>query len=162
MNRKMRRFRQLLDDGQNVEILKKNTNGTLALIDDEGFPYALPISYVFDDENRKIYFHSARAGHKIDVIRSNPNASFAIVDQDEIIPEKFTTCFKSVICFGTIQIVKDQSEIIAALDMLAQKYSPNVSSILRKEEINGSLKRVAVLEFDIQKMSGKQAIELTK
>lgn len=67
-----------------------------------------------------------------------------------------------MICFGTIQIVKDQSEIIAALDMLAQKYSPNVSSILRKEEINGSLKRVAVLEFDIQKMSGKQAIELTK
>ncbi len=158
MNRKMRRFRQKLSDEQTIEILERNTNGTLALIDDEGYPYALPISYVYDDG--KIYFHSAVTGHKIDAIRANPVASFAVIDQDEILPEKFTTCFKSAVCFGRIRILEDRDEMIAALDRLARKYSPNVSAELKEAEIAGAINRVTIIELDIEEMSGKQGKEL--
>lgn len=50
------------------EILKKELRGVLAVNGDGGYPYALPINYYFDGENNKIYFHSAKSGHKMDSV----------------------------------------------------------------------------------------------
>ena len=77
MFREMRRKRQLLPQEQALEILENNTSGVLALSGDGGYPYAVPMSYVYNDG--KIYFHCAKAGHKIDAIRSCDKASFCVV-----------------------------------------------------------------------------------
>ena len=66
--REMRRKRQQLSDAESIGILEKATSGTLALLGDGGYPYAVPISYVYD--NGKLYFHSAMSGHKVDAIRA--------------------------------------------------------------------------------------------
>ena len=55
--RPMRRIRQQLSDAETVGILERATSGTLALLGDNGYPYAVPISYVYADG--KLYFHSA-------------------------------------------------------------------------------------------------------
>ena len=60
MFREMRRFKQLLPQETAIEILNRNTSGTLALIGDNDYPYAVPISYVYIDG--KLYFHSAKRG----------------------------------------------------------------------------------------------------
>ena len=46
--------------------MRRGTSGVLALSGDDGYPYAVPISYIYDGE--KLYFHSARQGHKLDAI----------------------------------------------------------------------------------------------
>ena len=92
MDYKMRRFRQLLPEEETLDILKTGTNGVLALCGSDGEPYAVPVSYVY--AHGKLYFHGAGVGHKHDIIKENPRASFAVVRQDEIVPEKFTTYFK--------------------------------------------------------------------
>ena len=89
MFREMRRFKQLLPQETAIEILNRNTSGTLALIGDNDYPYAVPISYVYIDG--KLYFHSAKSGHKIDAIIKHEKASFCVIDQDHIVPEKYTT-----------------------------------------------------------------------
>lgn len=89
MFREMRRSKQQLPREVAVEILERNTSGVLALSGDEGYPYAVPMSYVYAEG--KIYFHSAKNGHKIDAIQRNEKASFCVIDQDQIIPEKYTT-----------------------------------------------------------------------
>ena len=94
----MRRKRQLLPQAESVAILEKMTNGILALHGDEGYPYAVPVSYVYADG--KIYFHSAMKGHKVDAIVRNEKVSFCVVEQDDIKPAEFTTYFRSVIVFG--------------------------------------------------------------
>ena len=66
--RNMRRKRQQLSEEESIGILQQATAGTLALLGDNGYPYALPISYVYDDG--KLYFHSAMSGHKVDTIRN--------------------------------------------------------------------------------------------
>ncbi len=63
----MRRNRQQLSEAESLAILEQATSGTLALLGDGGYPYAVPISYVF--ANGKLYFHSALSGHKVDAIR---------------------------------------------------------------------------------------------
>ena len=76
MFRQMRRKCQQLAEEESTAILQKATAGTLALLGDNDYPYAVPISYVYHEG--KLYFHSALAGHKVDAIRKCDKASFCI------------------------------------------------------------------------------------
>lgn len=158
MDYKMRRFRQLLPEEETMDILKNGTNGVLALCGSDGEPYAVPISYVYADG--KLYFHGAGVGHKHDIIKENPRASFAVVQQDEIVPEKFTTYFKSIIAFGTIKYAETREEIRHGIELLAKKYSPLETDEAVQAEIAASGKGMRVFVLEIEKITGKQAIEL--
>lgn len=95
MFREMRRKRQLLSKEDTQKVLYQGTSGVLAVSGDDDYPYAVPLSYVYD--GHKIYFHSAKAGHKLDSIVKNPKASFCVIDKDQIVPDEYTTYFRSVI-----------------------------------------------------------------
>lgn len=160
MFRKMKRIKQQLSDKESSEILKKNTSGVLALLADDGYPYAIPMSYVYD--NNKIYFHGSKTGHKIDAMKNYNKASFCVIDQDNIIPVKYTTYFKSVIVFGTIHIIEDEDKIKQAIQLLAMKYHPHDSKNHRTYEITKEWNSLCMMEFSIKHMTGKQAIEMVK
>lgn len=156
MQRNMRRFKQLLGEQAAKEILYNATNGVLSLSDSDGVPYGVPVSYVYDG-NKCIYFHSAVKGHKIDCIRANSRCSFCVVGQDMIIPEEFTTYFRSVIVKGSIHLVESRDEVMKGLLLLCAKYSPGVAP---DAEISKCIGHVAVLRLDIDCITGKEAIEL--
>ena len=155
--RPMRRNRQQLSNEESIAILEKATAGTLALLGDEGYPYAVPISYVYTDG--KLYFHSALAGHKVDAIRKCEKASFCVIEQDDVQPKKYTTFYRSVIAFGRIHIIKDEQEKLATARMLGNRYNPNDEDSLRQEMEKG-FSRMLMLRFDIEHLTGKEAIEL--
>lgn len=156
--RPMRRHRQQLSGEESIAILEKATAGTLALLGDEGYPYAVPISYVYN--GGKLYFHSALSGHKVDAILSCEKASFCVIDQDDVQPKKYTTFYRSVIAFGRIHIIEDEQEKLATARMLGNRYNPNDDESLRWE-MKG-LSRMLMLRFDIEHLTGKEAIELLK
>lgn len=160
MFREMRRKRQALSQEACAEILHRGTVGVLALAGDDDYPYAVPISYVYDGE--KLYFHSAKAGHKLDAIQREPKASFCVIDQDQIMPEEYTTYFRSVIAFGRIRILEDEEEKRAAIERLALKYAPDDSAENRRRAIDREWKPLCVLEMSIDHLSGKEAIELVR
>ena len=155
--REMRRKRQQLSEAETIAILRKGTSGTLALMGDNGYPYAVPISYVFADG--KIYFHSALEGHKIDAIRKCGKASFCVIARDDVQPKEYTTYYGSVIAFGQIHIVDDESEKLTTARLLGNKYNPNDDESLQKELEHG-LARMLMLRFDIEHLTGKAAIEV--
>lgn len=157
--RAMRRHRQQLSDEESIGILKKATSGTLALLGDGGYPYAVPISYVYNDG--KLYFHSAMSGHKVDAIRSCEKASFCVIDQDGVRPAEYTTYFRSVIAFGRIRIVEDEAEKLAIARILGNRYNPNQEEALQKELEHG-LARMLAIRLDIEHLTGKEAIELVR
>ena len=155
--REMRRKRQQLSDEESYAILQKATSGTLALLGDGDYPYAVPISYVFSEG--KLYFHSALSGHKVDAIRGCDRASFCVVAQDDVKPALYTTFFRSVIAFGRIHIVDDEAEKLAAARLLGNRYNPHQDEALQKELENG-LARMLVIRLDIEHLTGKESIEL--
>ena len=159
MFREMRRKRQLLSKEKSLAILEKMTCGVLALHGDDGYPYAVPISYVLHED--RIYFHSALSGHKIDAINGNEKASFCVIEKDEIIPEKYTTYFRSVIVFGKIHILQNEDEKREAIEILAAKYSPSQVEG-RKMEIDKEFKRLCIIELTIEHITGKESIELVR
>ena len=157
--RDMRRKRQLLSEEDSIDILTKATAGTLALLGDNDYPYAVPISYVYQE--RKLFFHSALAGHKVDAIRKCDKASFCVIDKDEVHPEKYTTFFRSVIAFGRIHIIEDEQEKQETARMLGNRYNPNNDESLQKE-IESGISRMLMIRLDIEHLTGKEAIELVK
>lgn len=157
MFREMRRKKQELSIEECKKILDRNTSGVLAVFGDEGYPYTVPMSYVFD--GKAIYFHSAKQGHKLDAIRSYNKASFCVIDQDQVIPEKYTTYFRSVVVFGWISIVTEEEEKQNSLSMLSKKYSPNDEEG-RLKEIDQLIAHTEMIRLELEHMSGKEAKEL--
>ena len=161
--REMRRKRQQLSEEDSISILRKSTAGTLALLGDNDYPYAVPISYVYADG--RLYFHSALSGHKVDAIKNHDKTSFCVIAQDDVQPEKYTTFFRSVIAFGRIHIIEDEAEKLATARMLGNRYNPNQEEALQKELENGLSRMLMIrfdIEFDIEHLTGKEAIELMK
>ena len=158
MFREMRRKRQQLTQAECVEILSRNTSGVLAVLDDNGYPYAVPLSYVYD--GNVLYFHCAKSGHKLDAIKYCEKVSFCVIDQDKVVPQKYTTYFRSIVLFGRASIVNGEEEIRTAIEKLAIKYHPTDSKENRDMTINKEYAAMCIVRIDIDHMTGKEAIEL--
>lgn len=160
MFRELRRKKQALSQEECTAVLNHGTSGVLALAGDDDYPYAVPISYVYDGE--KLYFHCAKSGHKLDAIRRNAKASFCVIDKDQIVPEEYTTYFRSVVVFGKIRILEEDGEKWTAIEKLALKYAPDDTLENRKEAIEKEWKPLCTLEMVPEHISGKEAIELAR
>ena len=160
MFRAMRRNKQQLSEEETLKILNEATNGVLALDGDHGYTYAVPLSFAYSDG--KIYFHAALSGHKLDAIKNNDKVSFCAVAQDKVVQETFTTHYKSAIAFGRIKIISDNDdpEKRRGPELLADKYSPDVSTESREREINGKMKALVVIVIEVEHLTGKVAREL--
>ncbi|MBR1993728.1 MAG: pyridoxamine 5'-phosphate oxidase family protein [Firmicutes bacterium] len=152
MFREMRRKDKMKTYEEAVQILGECTNGVLSVIGDDGYPYGVPVSYIYHDG--KIYFHCAGEGHKLDAIKADSRVSFTVVGADEIAPEKFTTMYKSVIAFGRASIIDTDEEKMAALNLIREKYSGNFP----KEGaayIEKFWDKTTVVVIEIEHMTGK-------
>ncbi len=160
MFREMRRKNQALPREDCAAILGRGTSGVLALSGEGGYPYAVPISYVY--HGGKLYFHCAKAGHKLDAIRREPRASFCVIDEDRVVPAEYTTYFRSVIAFGRIRVLEEEGEKLAAIERLAEKYAPEDTPQGRRNAIHREWAPLCMLEMSIDHLTGKEAIELVR
>ena len=158
--REMRRCKQTLERTVVEDILRRGSSGVLAVLGDDAYPYAVPLSYVYADG--KLYFHGAKEGHKIDAIRQHAKASFCVIDQDAVVPEEYTTYFRSVIAFGRMRILETDAEKRAAIEKLAVKYAPHDTAENRHAAIQREWASLCMLEMTIDHLSGKEAIELVR
>lgn len=160
MFREMRRKKQVLTLEENIQILNRGTSGVLAVSGDDDYPYAVPLSYVYHDN--KIYFHCAKAGHKMDAIARNEKVSFCVIDKDQIVQEEYTSYFRSVIVFGKARVLENEEEKRKAIEILAARYSPDQEEVHRMQAIDNEFNIVRMIELTIDHISGKEAIELVK
>ena len=158
MFRELRRKRQALSRADCEAVLSRGTSGVLALAGDDGYPYAVPLSYLYEDG--KLLFHCAKAGHKLDAVARCDKASFCVIDQDRVVPEEYTTYFRSVIAFGRIRVIGDDGERRSAVERLALKYHPGDTRENRNRYIDKEWAPLCMLEMTVEHLSGKQATEL--
>ncbi len=157
MFRELRRKKQLLPENLTREILAQGVTGVLGVSGDDGYPYAVPLNYAYAENT--IYFHCAKAGHKLDAIRRNDKVSFCVIDKEDIVPEAFTTYFRSVIAFGRAAEVTEDDEKLRAIRLLNRKYAPGLEE-KGENEIKKEWNILSIVRIGIEHMTGKQAIEL--
>lgn len=157
--REMRRSRQALTPEECAGVLERGTSGVLAVAGDEGYPYAVPLSYAW--RNGRVLFHCAVTGHKLDAIRRDSRASFCVVDQDEVVPKQYTTRYRSVIVFGRARVLDNPVEKLDAIRTLAEKYRPGHEEE-HQAEINSAWDRLVMVELAAERITGKQSRALAE
>ena len=185
MFRELKRKKQQLPMEECIRILKEEPRGVLSVLGDDGYPYTVPVSFVYtpgpgieeagaQTEGVKaeqlpagtlgtIGFHCAKTGHKIDAIRRNEKVSFTVVAMDEIMPKERTTKFCSVIVFGRARILEGEENLRRAANAVGAKYSSGYEE-LYKEETEDTIRRgtLCCVEITIDHMTGKIGKELLK
>jgi hypothetical protein len=150
-----RRNRVMKTSGDMEALLEKMPVGRLAVVTDDG-PYVVPVNYLFLEGS--IYFHSALSGRKMDALRADPRVCFLV---DEVGPQVIwdegcgiSQIYKSVVCFGRAEFVKDPTEKRRVLEiMIGKLVPPNYPlPVIEDQNVQGT----AVVRVIIEGMTGKE------
>lgn len=153
MFRKMRRFKQEVSQEECVDILKTEKRGVLSVIGDEGYPYAIPMDFYYDAEEKKIYFHAAREGHKMDAIKRCDKVCFTTWNRGFQKEGDWAWNVTSVVVMGRAELVSDTELANEKLRKLALKYYPTVEEV--EAEMQRDAHRVQMIAIRMEHMTGK-------
>ncbi|MCI7304270.1 pyridoxamine 5'-phosphate oxidase family protein [Ihubacter massiliensis] len=152
MDKGMRRSEKAMTREESMEVLEKAEYGVLSTISTDQTPYGTPMNFVYQDG--AIYFHCALTGHRLENLAANSSACLTVTDSVKLMPEKFNTQYRSVIVFGTVQVVEDQKEKRKGITAILKKLSPDYLKA-GEDYINSAFEKLHVLRLDIEKISGK-------
>lgn len=157
MFRPIRKKKNEIDVNAAQALLQNSRRGVLAVNGDDGYPYAIPVNYFYDTESQKIYFHGARAGHKVDALKACDKICFTVYGNEQIKEEAWAPFMQSVVVFGRCHLMEAGPKATALLKRFAMKYYPNEQ--LADEEIEHAGKAVQMFEIEIEHLSGKEIQE---
>ena len=143
-----------IDHSAAEALLQSNRRGIIAMNGDESYPYAIPINYFYDSDKRKIYFHGAKAGHKVDALKTSDKVCFTVYGNERIDESEYV---QSVVVFGRCRLLEAGPESIERLKEFAMKYYPDET--LADEQIARNGRATQMYEITIEHMSGKQVQE---
>lgn len=158
MFRPLRRKKRAITDEEARELLATCKRGVFAVNGDDGYPYAIPVNYFFDTEHDKIYFHGAKAGHKVDALKRDDKVCFTVYGNEWYQDGDWAPYVMSTVVFGRCRLANDTPAFIEdKVRQLALKYYPSAEEV--EEEIAKDIKGVQLYEITIEHLCGKQIQE---
>lgn len=152
----MRRKDREMSEEFALEVCDGCDFAVLSVIDTQGLPYAVALNTVRD--GKTLYFHSAKVGKKIDCLKNCGDVCLSFVSEARLVPESFTTEYKSAVAFGQAVEVFDESEKIFALRLLCERFA--LSHMLGFDKaIKESLSHTAIWKVEISEITGKSNIK---
>lgn len=153
MFREMRRKKQETSREECIAILKTEKRGVLSVLGDNGYPYAVPMNFYYDENTNKIYFHSAKTGHKLDAIQNCEKVCFTTWNQGLQKDGDWAFYVTSVIVMGKAELVDDEELKIQQVQNLGRKYYPSEQEV--QEEMKKNISNVQLIVVNIDNMTGK-------
>ena len=157
MFRPIRRVKNALPAEAAKELLKNNKRAAFAVNGDDGYPYAIPIDFYYEEDENRIYFHCAKVGHKIDSIKKDDKVCLTTWDDGYLEDGDWAYFVSSCVVFGRASIVADRELILEKIRKLALKYYPTEQEA--DEEIARDASRVHMAAIDIEHISAKKVHE---
>lgn len=157
MSRSIRKRKNEISIDEAKRLLTEARRGILAVNGDEGYPYAIPVNYYYDEADQKIFFHGSRVGHKVDSLKKNDKICFTAFGPELVKEETWAPFVQSVVVFGRCHLVEDPTVTETRLRQFALKYYPDEEMV--NEEISISGKAVQMYEIEIEHFSGKEVQE---
>ena len=98
MFREIRKKRNKIEDSAAEELLRNSRRGVLAVNGDEGYPFAVPVNYYYDDAQGKIFIHGGKAGHKVDALKRDDKVCFTVYGNEAFEEGDWAPYLHSVNC----------------------------------------------------------------
>lgn len=157
MFRPMRRAARAISDEAAKKLLAESCRGVLAVNGDDGYPFAIPVNYFYEEAQGKIYFHGAKAGQKVDALKKSDKVCFTVYGNEHFEPGEWAPYVQSTVVFGRCHLIEDAALTEAKVRELAAKYYPGPEEI--EAEIAKAIKGVQLYEIEIEHLTGKQIQE---
>ena len=157
MFRPIRRKSKEISTEAAKQLLRSERRGVFAVNGDNGYPYAVPVNFYYQESTDKIYFHGAAVGHKAEALRNNDKVCFTVYGNETVKEETWAPFVQSAVVFGRCRILDDRALTIDLVRQIAAKYYPDEALI--EEEIERAEKAVSVYEITIEHLSGKEIQE---
>lgn len=148
--------REVSDMEEMIEIIKKCDVCRVAFFDEE-YPYLLPMNFgfSFDRETLELYFHSAKEGKKLSLIKNNPKVSFEMDCSHQLITSEddsnCTMAYESICGNGEVIMLAEEAKV-SALTQIMKQYTDKPSF-----EFNASaLQVVSVFKIKVYHITGKR------
>jgi nitroimidazol reductase NimA-like FMN-containing flavoprotein (pyridoxamine 5'-phosphate oxidase superfamily) len=151
-----RKDRCVSDQSEILDIIKKCEVCNVAFYD-EGFPYIVPLNFGVSQREGMIelYFHCAKVGKKLDLLRANNHVAFSMTCSHKLILEEAacesTMEYESVCGNGILKELGDEDKV-KALNILMKQYSGRDNYTFPENE----LRAVAVLKLTVNEIAGKR------
>lgn len=153
MFRDVVRKKQRLSEAECAALLRSQPRGVLAVMGDDGYPYAVPTNHWYDPETGALYFHSGMTGHKVDAIRRCDRVSYCVMDRGDRKDGDWALTFKSVIVFGRVRIIEDHDRAMELTRRLSLQFTDDTDYIA--EEIKSAGARTLVFALVPEHITGK-------
>ena len=142
--------REVTDRKWQEQVLQDAPMLELGMIDTEGNPYVVPLSFGYADGT--IYLHGALEGKKNDSLATNPRVCFQVCIPGDATAKpggkSFTMAYRSVTGFGKVTTLTDLGEKNAALEVLLRHYDFPPTPV-------DESRKIWVARLDIESMTGK-------
>lgn len=106
------------------EVLRHAVYATLSMVDADGMPYATPVNAVGDEVYQTMYFHCAGAGERWEILKDGAPVCVTAVSAATLLPNEFTTAYRSAMFKGRAQVVTDEGEKTKAMLLLCTAFDP--------------------------------------
>ena len=151
--RQMRRNDRQMPLEQAWRVLEQCDHGFLALVDEEGAPYCVPLAFAL--VGHTLYFHSGRKGRKLDCIRHQARACFSCVADHWTDAADYTVQFVSCVAEGPVRVVQEEAERMQGMRAIAEKYSAEYLDCPAYERTMRGMPAVTMLAMEVQDLCGK-------
>jgi nitroimidazol reductase NimA-like FMN-containing flavoprotein (pyridoxamine 5'-phosphate oxidase superfamily) len=154
----LRRTDREITDADAIErVLREGAYTTIALSGREG-PYVVTLSYGYDADARRLYFHVALEGRKLDMIAEDPRACATVVAESGYTQGECEHPYRSVVMFGRMRLVTDPAEKLGAIHTLVNHLEddPEGYWASRTWQLEDRLKSFSALCFEIESLTAKQ------
>ena len=157
MFRPIRRQKRAITDDEAKKLLSTEKRGVLAVNGDDGYPFAIPVDYHYDEKEEKIFFHGAKNGHKVDSLKKSDKVCFTVYGNEHYEEGEWAPYVQSTVVFGRCHLIEDAAITEERIRELAGKYYPNEEEI--EAEIAKDIRAAQLYEISIEHLSGKQIKE---
>lgn len=157
MFRKIRRTKNEISTEEAKDLLRNNRRAAFSVNGDDGYPYTVPVNFYYEEEDNKIYFHSAKAGHKIDSIKANDKVCFTTWNDGTLEDGDWAFHVSSCVVFGRAKLIDDRKITEEKVRKLARKYYPSAEEV--EKEIKKDINDVQLVAIEIEHISGKKVHE---
>jgi len=148
------KVRTTIDNREVAEIIGRCQWCHVAMTDEEGKPYVIPMNFGFS--NDIIYIHGARKGKKVNILKKNPevcinfSTDHMLRYQNEQVACSWSMKYRSVLCYGKVEFLEDPLKKIAAMNLVMSKYAS------REFQYNPpSIREVNVMQIKVERYESR-------
>ncbi len=153
MFRELTRKHKQISREECIDVLNTETRGVLSVLGDNDYPYGMPMNHWYNEEDGCIYFHCGPVGHRLDSLKKHSKVSFCTFDKGYRREGSWALNVRSVIVFGTIDILDDPETIADITTKLSLKFTQDEEYI--RHEIRNYARNTLLLRLTPEHICGK-------